>query len=490
LSGAATVDGPTPAEPGRGAVNASSFAARDRVAVTAALCLGLVGLGAVLREIVGLRFAALAALPLLAAYFVLCWRELRSGSRVLIALTLAISAWAAFLVSPAVFATAIDRAIYFSAFLALLGLLREAAAASPLVGRAGRFLIAQPPGRRYVALTTGGHLFGILLSLGGYALLLDMLRRANTLEAAAGRPEVVALRERRMTMAIMRGFTVMPFWSPLSVSMALVLASMPQVSWFELAPIGIAATVAFMALGWLFDRIQSRPARVGLMATPEPGGFAAFLAVTGHVIALAAATVAVELMTQLPFQKVLLIVVPIYAFGWMWAQTSGRGRGERTVAAARALAAGAGANYPRYANEVTIFATSAFLGVVLAALVPPGLLDRLVAGFALSPALAAPALCLAAALLAIAGFNPMITVAIFATALSSQPIPGLSPREMAFTLCGAWAISVGIGPFISTTVMTSGILGKPLTTVCWRWNGPFGFTALALFCLVLYVVEL
>ncbi len=101
------------------------------------------------------------------------------------------------------------RGAAYGAFFFALTTLRDAAETSPLVRRCGRHLVAQPPGRRYAALTGGGHLFGIILSYGAIELLAAMVMRANTLEAAGGSADVRALRSRRMLMAIYRGFCVM-----------------------------------------------------------------------------------------------------------------------------------------------------------------------------------------------------------------------------------------------------------------------------------------
>ncbi len=56
------------------------------------------------------------------------------------------------------------RGAAYGAFFLALSSLRDAAETSQLVRRCGQHLVAQPPGRRYAALTGGGHLFGIILS--------------------------------------------------------------------------------------------------------------------------------------------------------------------------------------------------------------------------------------------------------------------------------------------------------------------------------------
>ena len=78
------------------------------------------------------------------------------------------------------FLDAWQRGASYAAFFLALTTLRDAAETSPLVRRCGRHLVAQPPGRRYAALTAGGHVFGIILSHGAIELLAAMAARAPT----------------------------------------------------------------------------------------------------------------------------------------------------------------------------------------------------------------------------------------------------------------------------------------------------------------------
>ena len=75
--------------------------------------------------------------------------------------------------------------------------MRAAASRSPAAASSGRYLVHQLPSQRYVALVIGGNLFGVLLDIGGLVLPLDMIKQANTLEAAGG-PAVLAWDERRL----------------------------------------------------------------------------------------------------------------------------------------------------------------------------------------------------------------------------------------------------------------------------------------------------
>ena len=161
------------------------------------------------------------------------------------------------------------RGASYGAFFFALTTLRDAAETSPLVRRCGRHLVAQPPGRRYAALTGGGHLFGIILSYGAIELLAAMVMRANTLEAAGGSPEVRALRSRRMLMAIYRGFCVMNCWNPINLMTAVVSTAVPAAPMRLLLPIAFVVSIGMAALGWLEDRVSAARAATRGATRPE-----------------------------------------------------------------------------------------------------------------------------------------------------------------------------------------------------------------------------
>jgi hypothetical protein len=427
-----------------------------------------------------------AALPvavavcLLVGYFAWEWRRLMLNARVLLAACVVLAGVAVLRADAlSLLLAAARRMIYLPSFIAVLGLLRAAASASGVTAAAGRHLINQPPSRRYIALTFGSHLFGILFNIGGLALLLDMVRKANTLAAAGGDPRIVAWRERRMTTAIQRGFAAIVFWSPLGVALNLLLASIPGLVWIDIAPIGVACAAGFMALGWIFDRFQRPPGLRPTDRAREPHGARAVALVVGHVGLVSLLTGTTEYVLGWPFQIVLLVVVPIYALAWVLVAELAR-RGATPLRAGLLTLVEEGVkDFPNYANEAAVFAASGFLGVVLVALVPREILQGLFA-MPLPPGLVAGLLSLTVVAFAFAGINGMITVAILASAVSAIDIPGLSKVALALALAGGWAPTVIAAPMTSSLVMTASIVGRRPAQIAFGWNGAFAATALAL----------
>jgi hypothetical protein len=462
---------------------AQNFVLRDHLTAlpAASLLLSVVICLTFVDVFTGWRPAAFIAAPFLAAYFVWTWRKIILNGRILLIACVAAAAIAAS--RPAaieILGGGASRMIYLPAFVALLGLLRAAASASAMIAVAGRHLVNQPPRLRYLALSFGGHFFGILLNIGGLALLVEMVRDANTLEAAGGNPEIVAWRERRMTVAALRGFAAMPFWSPLGVSFNLILVSIPGLTWWQAGPAGIVCAAAFIGLGWVFDQFQ-RPK--GLRPRPlikQRGGAQAVAAVVAHVTAVTALTWIVEVALKLPFQTALLVAVPAYAFGWaLGLRIALADPAPMRNSAAIMIQKGVAA-FPSYANEIAVFAASGFLGAVLVALVPRDALQAFFLAFTVPAGTLAGLLCVAVAVLGFLGLNPMIGATILASAVSSADIPGLPKSAILLAIAAGWACTVVAGPMNSALVMTSALVGRRPWKLAVEWNGLFGLVALAI----------
>ncbi len=422
------------------------------------------------------------AIPFLLAYLAFEWSRLMINARILLAISFALALYIATLPhGVAILTAAAARMIYLPAFVAMLGLLRAAANISPIVARAGRHLINQKPQLRYVALSFGGHIFGILFNIGGLALLVDMTKRANTLEAAGGDASVVAWRERRMTVAITRSFATIVFWSPIGVALNLLLASIPTISWSEVAPYGMVASVLFIFVGWLFDQVQKPPvANRAVHRNVEAGGALAVAAVAGHVLALSCLTGIAEIIGHLSFQTTLLIVVPFYAFVWALAIALRAGAPRPLLQARDVMWRGGVMRFPFFANETAVFSTSGFLGVALIALIPPHYLEGFFVHLAIPGGVVAAGLMNLVAVLGYFGLNPLITAAILGGVLSNTEIPGFTPLMLVMALQIGWAITVVSGPLNSSLVMTANILGRSSSEIGPRWNWAFCLTILML----------
>lgn len=258
---------------------------RSVSALVAQICILIViavSLGEMVVHHTGLTIAAAVAL---AVYFLLSWRRFTVATWVPVLLSLAmlaLSFWRG--MRSEVLAQGVDRMAFLAALLSLLGMLRVVASQAPEIARAGRYLTSQPPGRRYWALNFGGHAFGVLINLGGLAILLDMIRQA--FDAASGLPEDIReWKLRRMTTAVLRGFAMVSLWSPMGFGINIMLLAMPVLGYFQIGPLGFALTFVFAAWGWLIDRLSAtRLEAVAPTVRPDPADRIAVLRMLVHVV--------------------------------------------------------------------------------------------------------------------------------------------------------------------------------------------------------------
>lgn len=165
----------------------------------------------------------------LAVFLALSWRQFTVATWITVSLCAVLLALALLRgIDLHTLSRGLERMAFLATLLALLGALRVVASDAPEVLRAGRYLTTCPPGRRYLAMNFGGHVFGVLINLGGIAILLEMTRRS--LEETRGHlpAHLREWRLRRMTTAVLRGFSLAPLWSPIGLGLNAHFAELGQ----------------------------------------------------------------------------------------------------------------------------------------------------------------------------------------------------------------------------------------------------------------------
>ena len=189
----------------------------DRVIGTVLI---VTAIAVILREWVGSETASLVASAGLIAFLALAAPRAHWSRQGFIAVGLALVA-AVIANRPdwrEILARGLEQGAFIAAFFIALASLRNPASASPAIERCGQYLASQPPGKRYLSLTMGGHLFSLILNYGSISLLGGLTESIASREANA---EVREIRNRRMLLAIQRGFVASLAWSPLAFAMAI-----------------------------------------------------------------------------------------------------------------------------------------------------------------------------------------------------------------------------------------------------------------------------
>ena len=373
------------------------------------------------------------------------------------------------------------RGAAYAAFFLALTTLRDAAETSPLVRRCGQHLVAQPPGRRYAALTAGGHVFGITLSYGAIELLAAMVMRANTLESAGGSADIQGIRTRRMLLAIYRGFCVMNCWSPINIMTAVVSTAVPAAPMRLLLPLAFVVSAGMTALGWIEDRLSG--ARLQTRGASRPVTSESWT-IHWRIVALILLVMALAEGTAMLFGISLVtgvtLVVPLIALAWLVAQSwRFAASGARLLPSLlRRRAQRFLLRVPTLRSEATVLGGSGFMGVAIGSVLPAIVLTPLLA--ALPPVtipLLIPLLLIATGQL---GLNPVAVVALVGAVIPDPAAFGVAPAVLAFACMLGWGLGVSMTPMSSSAIITARWAGASPWTVTTLWNAWFTSSALLL----------
>lgn len=424
----------------------------------------------------------------LAFYFIAQWRQLPGSIRALLAVCIGVAAYVIMAVEapwPFLLRGA-EKACFYAAFFTAIGFMREASDSSAMVLNCGRFLINQPPGHRYIILSLGAHLFGIILNLGAVTLLGTMIRRSNTLAAAGGSETVRAVRERRMSVALLRGFMTTPVSSPLGIAMTVILTSIPGVTWFAVAPYCVGMAVGFILLGWLHDRL-TRPTMLPVPPPdPERDGWA-LAKMMGLVLFVSALAAAVAYGAGCGLSGGVVVAAVVTGIAWMVWQNIDDGVGRALRTAGRKLFARAPAMFAGYRAEIGVLSSAGFIAAVAPAVIDPVATEMFLGRFDLHGPAVAILLSWVVIAAAQVGVNPVLSVAVIATTLAHPEAFGLSKTYFALALFGTWGVAPLVSPTSATVTVLSAINGRSSAEMCYRWNGSFFLAAVVVLDLGLWL---
>lgn len=376
---------------------------------------------------------------------------------------------------------AFGSAAFIGAFFTALATLRNVAQTSPSIRAAGRFLAAQPPGRRYAALTAGGHLFALLLNYGAIALLGTLASASMRDEAD---PEIRRIRTRRMLLAIQRGFIASLPWSPLGFAMAVTTAVVPGASWIGAVWPGLGSALIIAGLGWTLDSIF-KPRLTGPRPPPQKpeGSWALMLPFLALLAGLAVTVSFLYVALDIRVVGVVMVVVPLIAVSWALIQarpgpsaTPGRTRAREF----------AWRDLPGYRNEVLLLMMAGYIGTVGAPLLKPLVLNSGFDPLLLPTWAVLVALVWLIPLLGQIGMNPILAVTLIAPLIPEASALGVSPSAVVAAIAAGWAISGASSPFTATTLLIGSFANVSAVHVGVKWNG--AYTVIAATCLSAWVL--
>jgi len=450
----------------------------------------LVSLTVAVAEWSGLRDLYLAGGLGVVLFLVLVAGRIPKGRWPFLAVSLGLAVWAIVTRdnAQAMIEKALVSAAFISGFFVALAWLRHAAGGSASIDRCGRFLAEQPPGRRYAALSVGGHLFGLVLSYGAISLL-GSLAEANA--AREPNKEIAEIRARRMLLAVQRGFVSTLPWSPLAFAMAISLALVPGASWAAVVPLCAVSGALLIGLGWAVDTIV-KPKLTGPRPTPQvaEGSWARLLPLVALLAIIVASVGILQALTHLRAVAVVMAVVPLVSLVWIAIQGAKTPEGVLRHGTAR-LRRFAGTDLTGYRSELVLLATAGFIGTLGSALIQP-----MIAASGLDLA-SLPAWALLLALVWIIpitgqlGMNPILAVSLIAPLLPSAAALGVEPTAIVVAITAGWSLSGITSPYTATTMLVGSFGHVSARRVGLIWNGIYvGVMVVALSGWVVVVSQL
>ncbi len=381
----------------------------------------------------------------------------------------------------AIIEAGLKTAAFIASFFTALTCLRNAASTSPAIQTCGRFLAEQPPGRRYLALTVGGHLFALVLNYGAIPLLGSLAEMSARREPD---PEIRRIRIRRMLLAIQRGFASTLCWSPLAFAIAISTALVPGATWADAMGPCLVSAFIMAGLGWALDTIfkprlsSPRPPR----AKPS-GSWAAVFPMLELLAILVVAVGGLHIVTGIRAVGVVILVVPVVALAWIAMQNlhnAPLGHLVSRVSDYTNELAG-------YRSELVLILMAGFIGTLGSRLASPLVAASGIDLTALPAWLVLVSLVWLVPLTGLIGMNPLLSVSLIAPLLPHASDMGVEPKAIIVALTAGWALGGASSPYTATTLLVGALANVSAWRVGLGWNGLYALlcgTALSIWVVI------
>lgn len=286
---------------------------------------------------------------------------------------------------------------------------------------------------------------------------------------------------RLFNSALVRGFLPNMIWSPSYIAVA-IAAQYSRLSWFEVAPVGLAIAavgiVTILLLGWIeFGRLKTVPAEP-ISSEPHESIVEAtrsLLKLGLQIAVLISLIVVIEYLTH----KSALVIVPLVSLTGPLFLALIYGKTEAFATQSREFIT---QKLPRMNNEMILFSAIGFFGHSLAISDIPGYIPVFINHMGLDTAATlVPLIIFSIGLLSLVGLHPMITIAALAAALPPGSIP-LSPRQLAGTFLTGYMFYTAISPFSAVNLFMGSLSKQTHFMIGPQQNGLFSliYTLLAI----------
>ncbi|PHS05140.1 MAG: hypothetical protein COA78_15635 [Blastopirellula sp.] len=456
-----------------------------RISAGVLVCISLASVDEILRA--DMLWTYVTGLGLF-AFFLLEWPRLAKTAKALVVFAILLGAVMIFLnkMTPYILAKAVSRAGFLTFFMVSLALLQNAADSSLMVRRCGKAIVHQPPGRRYFMLAVGASFFSAFLSIGTISLLGTMVKNGIDSARDTTEDQVSEIRLQRMTVAILRGFCTIVFWSPVTLTLAIVLTALPELSWIEIQPYGFIITICFLFIGWLLDR-SAYPRSKLSPVVPKGAPLTVLYPLFGLMVLIFALAALLANILTINLISALLITIPFISLGWVYVQYWRGDWGDATLRSLSRAYNGFLPALPNMRSEISIFAASAFIGLLVPPLIDVDALGGFIVEFGLGKGWILTLSFWIIIMVAMIGINPIISVTIALDLLPRLPQIDIAPLSIAIMAITAWSIIVGFSPLSAAVRIAGRVVDRDIVDIGFRWNGQYSLIVTALFSVALLV---
>lgn len=414
---------------------------------------------------------SVASGALLAVFFAWHWRSLMPYPRRLAMVTLALLGY--WLLSGGAnwqqAARMLSSAAYYAAFIGALGLMHCLVKRLHQLSDLHRLLLAGPRAWLYPGYLMSTFAISSVLSFGMLNLICGSLE--SHLER---RPYGDAQRQegrRGVMVTALRGFALVPLLAPTSVAVAILTRELPGLSWSALLPFGLIGGLLLLLFGWPAEnrrlrQLADQPVVDSSMQSTQPGGSLRGLFIGSLIGIVLIAILAAS--TWLSATQAAMLLVPLAVIViLLWQGTAPRQVFREVSGTLLGMR-----------NETFIFASSALLAGLVAAILPVHHLadhlgDTPLALFGLG---AIGTLAIMA--LALLGVAPLISLNLCAALLAQLASQGLAVLQPAVALLFGFSLAMLLSPYGPSALL----LARHAQLSPWRiavgWNGRFVLSVL------------
>ena len=414
----------------------------------------------------------LAAL-IFGVYFCLRFRRLNPYPRWLGIITL-IALFAVMLrvqTEPELWPRLASSAAYYTSFLGALGLMQLLARRIEPLRQLHKMLLSGPVSILYPRYVLTAASIGSVLNFGMMNLLCGTLKEHLQRYPLTEQQQRDGLRSVMVTT--LRGFALVPLLAPTSITIAIISREMPDISWAELFPYGLAAALMMVVAGWRHETRGLQELRDSIGDNSKTAGM--WPLVLGSLLGLASMGM-LAYLTELTASQSAMVLVPLGAVGYLlWRDRAPREAWTEITE-----------NMLSMHNEMFIFGCAALLGGLIGAAAPLGEFAAWLAQAPKYNVLLAVASLFSTILLAAIGVAPIVSLSLIAGLLAQLAHLGVPILTPAVGLMCGFSLAMIFSPFGPSSLILARYSGESSVRVAFVWNGRFVATVMPMLLLLIF----